>query len=414
MYVAVKGGEAAISAAEALVARRRRGDPVVPDLALDQVTEQMSLAVDRVMAEGGLANPPLAALALKQARGDMTEAAFLLRAYRTTLPRLEGAQVDPVDPSRMRLQRRISAIFKDVPGGQVLGPTPDYIHRLLDFSLAMEADGGVPPAPDLPTAGSPLVDPDTGPTAEAQVGARPVPSALEALVREGLLPGAAAAEQGDPAPAQDITRDPPTLPYSRAQWQQRLACGDEGMLVALAYSSQRGWGHTHPFVGDLRVGHAALHLRPDPEGDPDLVLDLGEVMITECRMVTGFTDTGDTAAASGPHFTEGYALLPGHNERKAMAISLIDRALAGAAALKDATGSAQGETKPLPPVADQEFVLSHCDGVEASGFLQHLKLPHYVDFQSELEMLRLMRRLWAEKEAAEAHPSPPRTAEAEA
>ncbi len=413
MYVAVKGGETAISAAEALVARRRRGDTAVPVLALDQVTEQMSVAVDRVMAEGGLANPALAALALKQARGDLTEAAFLLRAYRTTLPRLEGAQVDPVDPSQMRLQRRISAIFKDVPGGQILGPTPDYVHRLLDFSLAVEADGGVPQAPDLAAGASALAEPETGPKADAQPGVRPVPSALEALVREGLLPGAAA-EQGDPAPAPDITRDPPTLPYSRAQWQQRLACGDEGMLVALAYSSQRGWGHTHPFVGDLRMGFAPLHLRPDPQGDPDLVLDLGEVMITECRMVTGFTDPGDTAAATGPHFTEGYALLPGHNERKAMAISLIDRALAGAAALQDASGAPQGESKPLPPVADQEFVLSHCDGVEASGFLQHLKLPHYVDFQSELEMLRLMRRLWAENKDAEAGDPAPQTAEAEA
>jgi alpha-D-ribose 1-methylphosphonate 5-triphosphate synthase subunit PhnI len=35
-------------------------------------------------------------------------------------------------------------------------------------------------------------------------------------------------------------------------------------------------------------------------------------------------------------------------------------------------------------------VLSHSDSVEASGFVQHLKLPHYVDFQAELSLLRTL------------------------
>ena len=30
-------------------------------------------------------------------------------------------------------------------------------------------------------------------------------------------------------------------------------------------------------------------------------------------------------------------------------------------------------------------MLYHCDNIEATGFVEHLKLPHYVDFQSELE-----------------------------
>jgi alpha-D-ribose 1-methylphosphonate 5-triphosphate synthase subunit PhnI len=41
-------------------------------------------------------------------------------------------------------------------------------------------------------------------------------------------------------------------------------------------------------------------------------------------------------------------------------------------------------------------VLYHSDNVEASGFVQHLKLPHYVDFQSELELLRRLRAARAE------------------
>ncbi len=36
-------------------------------------------------------------------------------------------------------------------------------------------------------------------------------------------------------------------------------------------------------------------------------------------------------------------------------------------------------------------MLAHSDNVEASGFVQHLKLPHYVDFQSELVTVRALR-----------------------
>ena len=88
MYVAVKGGEAAIANAHRLLADVRRGDRAVPEVTVEQIAEQLALAVDRVMAEGSLYDRELAALALKQARGDLIEAVFLVRAYRTTLPRL--------------------------------------------------------------------------------------------------------------------------------------------------------------------------------------------------------------------------------------------------------------------------------------------------------------------------------------
>jgi alpha-D-ribose 1-methylphosphonate 5-triphosphate synthase subunit PhnI len=124
MYVAVKGGERAIDNAHQWLAEERRGDPAVPDLTIPQIREQMRLAVNRVMAEGSLYDPDLAALAIKQARGDLIEAVFLIRAYRTTLPRLAASR--PVDTGTMAVDRRISAIFKDLPGGQLLGPTFDY------------------------------------------------------------------------------------------------------------------------------------------------------------------------------------------------------------------------------------------------------------------------------------------------
>src|SRR5258708_28969623 len=148
-YVAVKGGDGALRNAHAWLAEERRGDPSVPDIGRDQSREQLGRAIDRVMAEGSLYDPDLAALAIKQAQGDLIEAAFLLRAYRTTLPRFSHTR--PVDTAAMRAARRISAVFKDLPGGQTLGPTYDYTHLLLAFELAENPPppGAPPSAPDF-------------------------------------------------------------------------------------------------------------------------------------------------------------------------------------------------------------------------------------------------------------------------
>jgi len=127
MYVAVKGGEKAIDQAHSWLDETRRGDTSIPELSVAQIRQQMGLAVDRVMAEGSLYDPELAALALKQASGDAIEAIFLLRAYRTTLPRFLASV--PMETNTMAIRRRISAAYKDLPGGQVLGPTYDYTHR---------------------------------------------------------------------------------------------------------------------------------------------------------------------------------------------------------------------------------------------------------------------------------------------
>src|SRR5271154_1607761 len=187
MYVAVKGGERAIENAHRLLAHERRGDRDVPEVSLAQISEQLSLAVDRVMTEGSLYDRELAALAIKQARGDLVEAIFLLRAYRTTLPRL--AVSEPVETGRADLKRRISATFKDLPGGQVLGPTFDYTHRLLDFALAAASEDSVMPLPP-----------------PAETGSMPRVSTL--LGNEGLIePNPKGG--GDPG---DLTRDPLTFP----------------------------------------------------------------------------------------------------------------------------------------------------------------------------------------------------------
>ena len=137
MYVAVKGGERAIEASWRLLDKSRRGDPRLAELSVGQIREQLRLSVARVMTEGSVYDEDLAALAIKQAAGDLVEAIFLLRAYRTTLPRFGYTQ--PLDSEAMVVERRISATFKDLPGGQLLGATYDYTQRLLDFKLMAEA-----------------------------------------------------------------------------------------------------------------------------------------------------------------------------------------------------------------------------------------------------------------------------------
>ena len=353
MYVAVKGGERAIDAADQWVRARRRGDRALAELTVAQIQAQLHRSVARVMAEGALYDPQLAALAIKQAAGDLVEAAFLLRAYRTTLPRLADSL--PVDTGQMRLERRISATFKEVPGGQILGPTTDYGQRLLDFSLLEDEVQAVASSPD---------------TATPQTSAPP--RVTELMGRDGLLES----EQppaGDPEPA-DLTREPLRFPAVRPLRLQALARGDEGYLLGLGYSTQRGYAHTHPFVGELRVGRVEVSVLAPELGFPVV---LGEVELTECQMINQFAGTDEMP----PMFTRGYGLVFGEGERKAIAMALVDRALRAAELGEPETAPAQ----------DQEFVLSHCDNLEASGFVQHLKLPHHVDFQSELELIRRLR-----------------------
>jgi alpha-D-ribose 1-methylphosphonate 5-triphosphate synthase subunit PhnI len=363
MYVAVKGGETAILATHDLVAETRRGDPAVPELATAQIREQMGLAVARVMNEGSLADPDLAALALKQAQGDAIEAAFLIRAYRTTLPRL-GASL-PLDTSQMAIRRRVSATYKDIPGGQVLGPTYDYTHRLMDFALA-EPDGKILSAALAP-AETPLD--------------QSMPRVPDLIGQEGFMEPEAPPE-GDPRPF-DLTRDPVEFPAARDVRLQALARGDEGFLLGLGYSVQRGYGGNHPFAGEIRLGEVAVELVPEELG---FAVDIGDVTVTECQMVNQFIGSKETP----PQFTRGYGLAFGHAERKAMSMALVDRAL---------KGSDLGEAASHP-AQSQEFVLYHSDNVEAAGFVEHLKLPHYVDFQGELELLRCLRREVAERTKA--------------
>ncbi|WP_321961852.1 carbon-phosphorus lyase complex subunit PhnI [Paraburkholderia sp. J7] len=355
MYVAVKGGERAIEASWRLLDEARRGDTRVPELSVAQIREQMRLAVARVMAEGSVYDEELAALAIKQAAGDLVEAIFLLRAYRTTLPRFGYTQ--PVETENMVVERRISATFKDVPGGQVLGATYDYTQRLLDFALLAEGDSVETATPEAPRA---------TPPEEA------MPRVVSLLDKEGLIEQETRSPQArEPG---DLSREPLAFPADRTVRLQNLARGDEGFLLAMGYATQRGYAHSHPFAGEIRFGSVCVEMMLDELDEP---VEIGEIDLTECQMINQFAGAKDVP----PQFTQGYGLAFGHAERKAMAMALVDRAL---------RAEELGETI-ASPTQDIEFMLSHSDNVEASGFVQHLKLPHYVDFQAELELVRKLR-----------------------
>lgn len=356
MYVAVKGGERAIEASYDLLGHYRRGDHAVSNLSVDQIQQQLGLLVSRVMAEAAVYDPQLAALSIKQACGDTVEAVFLLRAYRTTLPRF-GVTL-PLDTTTMSPDRRVSAIFKDLPGGQVLGATFDYTQRLLDFDLLDSEAAG--PTPETVSS-------------DQQAGeASTLPDPLAILSRQGLIePVTASSDNPDPG---DITTDPPKFPMARPARLQMMARADEGWLLGMGYSTQRGYAYTHPFAGEVRQGQVAVRIHPDELNFP---LDIGEIELTECQMVNQFVGS-DSAP---PMFTRGYGLVLGRNERKAMAMSLVDRVLR----------ADEFDEPTNTPASDQEFSLSHGDSVEASGFVQHLKLPHYVTFESELELVRQLR-----------------------
>jgi alpha-D-ribose 1-methylphosphonate 5-triphosphate synthase subunit PhnI len=351
-YVAVKGGENAIARAEQYLKLERTGGASTL-LKPEQIREQLHFAVDRVMGEGSLYAPDLAALAFKQASGDTFEAAFILRSYRTTLPRIGCSE--PILTESMRVIRRISAAFKDIPGGQILGPTPDYTLRLLDFELRDESLGNT--RQEIQRF---LKDIE-------ELGCLPerFPKMVDILRREGLLADRCQA-RGATGGLFDVTRQAISFPAPRSAQLQTLSRGETGGLLALAYSNMRGYGSVHPVIGELRVGYLPVPLKNPLSG---VVETIGEIKVTEAEVIARIADPEGAA-----RFTLGYGLCFGHNETKAIAMAVLDRALA-----VDESG---------PPSEDQEFVLTHIDGIESTGFCNHYKLPHYVTFQSDLDRLR--------------------------
>ncbi|MCV7429538.1 carbon-phosphorus lyase complex subunit PhnI [Mycobacterium montefiorense] len=342
-YSGARGGLDAILAAEDLVRRARDFAPV-PWASTEQIVARFRLAVDRVMGEAGLFDEAAAAAALRQAEGDSLEAAHLLRAHRSTLPRL--AVSEPVDPDRITIMRRIVPAFREPDGPQLLGRTTDYTRRLLDKSGTAPA----PPAEEQPVPTSPR-------TAEQRSPRR----FLDLLREAGLIVDHRTGD--DPEPF-DISRVPPRPPAPRSAALAAMARAETGALVALWYRSILGPdGDIHEVtLGEVRHGRLPLEVTHPHTGEP---VTVGEFRITEAEAIEDL----DGAEEDRSRFDVGYGMCFGHNERKAIAMANLDIA-----------NRRFGRSGPL-----EQLLLMTTDGLDSGGFLEHLKLPHYVTFRSMVE-----------------------------
>ncbi len=347
-YVAVSGGREAIEESIKLLDYYRSGTE--QDIELEAIEKKMGLLIDRVMSEAGFYDRHYAALALKQSEGAVEEAVFLLRAYRSTLTR--NYYTNTVDADGMRIIRRISAAFKDIEGGQILGATYDYTHRLLNFDLEHETSGELLERVQtmLKEAGREKIE--------------PCKRVSQELKKEGLIDDVPLNEE---TPF-DVTENMLEFPAPRSARLQTLSRADTGYISGLAYSCLRGFGQVHPTVGELRSGYVELDV--PYLFDKEESICIGEILITEVESFSE-ADDGDKLKLS-----VGYGAVFGRNENKAIAMSILDKAL---------------EKEGKAPTNDQEFVLMHGDSLEMNGFISHLKLPHYVTFQSKLDAVRKTR-----------------------
>ncbi|MCZ2259166.1 carbon-phosphorus lyase complex subunit PhnI [Sporosarcina sp. G11-34] len=362
-YAAVKGGTKAIEESiKRLTFKRIHANEL---LEIETIMATMRGMIDQVMSESSLYSEFLAALAIKQSEGNVEEAVFLLRAHRSTLPRTYYTRV--VETDMMAVERRISASFKDIPGGQILGASYDYTHRLMDFNLLAETK------PGMNEWVSQFLNDEIATTEESDLNA--LPKVVEYLRNEKLL---TPVEHDDAEPI-DVTKQSIQFPTTRGERLQVLTRGQTGAVTSLGYAAIRGYGEVHPTVGELRVGKLPLTIGHPTDGSNDETNDyyIGEIKVTEVESFIPITVQKENNTEE-MEFEIGYGVCYGQNETKAIAMSILDYSLeAGSGGY---------------PTEDEEFVLLHIDSVESSGFISHLKLPHYVTFQSKLDSMRKIKK----------------------
>jgi alpha-D-ribose 1-methylphosphonate 5-triphosphate synthase subunit PhnI len=339
-YVAVKGGSQAITASKDFYHRL-----LMPALNLDNeaLAKGLIYACDRVMGEGALYSERLAAEAVKRSGGDMLEAAFYLRAHRSTCQRIGEAVM--FETASMKLIRRISSAFKEIEGGQILGPSADYVIKLF----------------------TELYPPGETPNGKSAAKPMQLPSALEPLRREDKVFHLPCSEE-QPF---DVSRSFPLPPYPRSALMQVMARGETGSVLAFAYTSMRGYGDVHPTVGDLRLGFLDICFAHPFTGKK---VQVGEIRATAVETVGSFQrDPRDGRM----RLSVGYGFCFGFNETKAIAMSVLDLAM----------HHGSYSTGGFSVAASPEMIIHHLDGIESMGFTNHFKLPHYVTFQADLHVL---------------------------
>lgn len=333
-YVAIKGGEEAIKNSLAFY-----DDFIKEQIKTKEIENSLRFAVDKVMSEGSLYSKSLAATAIKRSGGDLLNAAFFLRAHRSSCARAGIAKT--INTDAMRLIRRISAAFKDIKGGQILGPSNDYqvkliLKRVRDKTLWKDFE-----MHDIFAS-----------------------SALKPLRDRNLVK----VLQKDENVA-DITRVFPTPPYPRSAMMQIMSRGESGSMLGFAYTSMRGYGDVHPTIGDLRLGRAdVIFQHPFTHNDTKIA----EIELSACETVATFEkqENGETK------LTTGFGCCFGFNETKVISMSILDAALYNPSYTLGSGGIA----------SNFEIIANHIDGIESMGFTNHYKLPHYVTFQTDLQV----------------------------
>ena len=320
--------------------------------------------MERICAEGGVHDLDAARLAIAQAGGDVERAVSLLRVWAATLP---PVPVLPLTTRSLRVTRRVSAAVEDVPGGQWLGASPDFESRMLAWP-----DQAIDPDDDTDGNGSSPHDragasgdgvgrpngdaPEGGATGEPAWRAGPpdrseVPRISALLADVGQVPvrRAEVAEDGpDPFEA------PLVLPASRGARLAALARGETGALVSLASTAMTDRRET--IVAELTTMTASVAVPHPRTGRPAVI---AEVTLTEAEVIH------DAEVANRPGLAIGYGVSLGRLERRAIAIAILDGAI---------------ETGGL----EEGSVLGAVDGLATSGFVDHLRLPHYASFASYL------------------------------
>jgi alpha-D-ribose 1-methylphosphonate 5-triphosphate synthase subunit PhnI len=348
-YAAARGGLNAILTAENLVRRLRDFDPS-SRIDLDQFNGRLRLLVDRVMGESGLWAPDLAAMSLRQAEGDIIEAVHLLRAYKSTLPRLDTAI--PVHVNDMSLVRRVVPAFREPGGPQILGRSTDYTARMLTTSDQDIIDDGIANA-----------------TITEAKSERPETTRMSEVLRDmDLLVDRRRTD--DPEPF-DITRTPAKPPAPRSARLSSMARAETGALVNQWYRNILGPdGYLHEVtLGEVRHGKLPIKVVHPMTGG---TVTVGSFRVTEVEAIEDLNGTEEDRT----RFDVGYGLCFGHNERKAIAMANLD-----IACHRDGSKSAL-----------EQSILMTTDGLDSAGFLEHLKLPHYVTFRSMMERKVAVRR----------------------
>lgn len=345
-YAAARGGLTAIRNAEDLVRTLRDMDES-EQIELDQFIGRLRLLVDRIMGEAGMWEPRLTALAIRQAEGDHIESVHLLRAYKSTLPRI--ASTEPIHVDEMRLLRRVVPAFREPGGPQILGRSTDYSARMLDPRSGSGATASLEPEVATDVAeNSSSVQTNT-------------PRLMNVLRNMDLLTDRRRTD--DPEPF-DITRTPARPPAPRSARLSSMARAETGALLNQWYRNILGPdGYLHEVtLGEVRHGELPIRIKhPYTNGS----VSIGSLRVTEVEAIEDLNGIDEDR----DRFDIGYGLCLGHNERKAIAMANLDIAC-----------HRDGSKSSL-----EQSILLTTDGLDSAGFLEHLKLPHYVTFRSMME-----------------------------